>query len=99
MIVHGTLPEPGRWAEPRGTSRAALAGRFRGVPVAVKPVGRGLPFERLADGAGLCRTGFDRRTDGSGLARSASVRGPTIPETGNPCARWNRLTAPSVSTP
>ena len=99
MIIHGTLPERGRWADPRGTLRAALAGRSRGAGATVEPVGRERRFDRVADGAGFCRSGFDRRTDGSGLASSASVRGPAIPVTGRPCARWNRLTAPSVSTP
>ncbi len=65
----------------------------------METVGRELRFDRLADRAGSRGSGLDRRTDGSGVARSASVRGPAIPVIGKPCARWNTLTAPSVSTP
>ena len=99
MIIHGKLPERGRLADPRGTFRTALAGRCRGAGATVEPVGREPLFDRVADGAGFSGSVIDRRTDGSGLARSASVLEPAIPVSGKPCARWNCLTADSVSTP
>ncbi len=69
MIIHGRLPERGRWADPRGTLRAALAGRCRGAGAAVEPVGRELRFDRVADGAGCCGSGFDRADGWLGLGQ------------------------------
>ena len=104
MTIHGTAPGPGGWP-PWGTVRAALPGPCRGAESTVAPVGRELRFDRVTGGAGFpggvdfLGSGFDRRTGGAGVARSASVRGPAIPLTGKPCARWNRRTARSVSAP